>query len=119
VQRLTLLLLLLLLIEKFIASRSGLVGTLPTEFGSATSLGKCHACGALEQVFLRRKTFSSLSILLVVSLVLDGNGIAGTLPSELGLLQSLQHLDLEQNQLVEAIPTELGNLFELREFYTD
>jgi Leucine-rich repeat (LRR) protein len=42
---------------------------------------------------------------------LDGNiGITGTIPTQLGLLTQLTHLDLDQNTLTGTIPTELGLL---------
>lgn len=49
-------------------------------------------------------------------MVLHSNGISGTLPTELGLLTNLQHLDLASNLLSDAIPAEFGNLAQLREF---
>jgi len=46
----------------------------------------------------------------VTALTLAGNGLAGTLPPELGDLSALQTLDLSGNALSGAIPEEMGNL---------
>jgi len=46
----------------------------------------------------------------VTALTLAGNGLAGTLPPELGELSMLQTLDLSGNALSGEIPSELGNL---------
>ena len=49
----------------------------------------------------------------VTALDLTNNGLAGTLPSELGYLANLVTLWLADNQLSGSIPTELGNLSNL------
>ena len=49
----------------------------------------------------------------VVVLILSGNGLSGTIPSELANLASLQTLQLDSNQLSGGIPSELGNLASL------
>ncbi len=46
----------------------------------------------------------------VVSIVLANNNLLGTLASDLGLLDSLQTLDLSNNELSGVLPAELGNL---------
>ena len=46
----------------------------------------------------------------VTSLLLEGNGLSGYIPSELGSLGSLRHLDLRNNFVRGEIPPELGNL---------
>lgn len=43
----------------------------------------------------------------------EGNGLAGTLPSELGHLSELKYLYLEQGAIGGTIPTELGRLSKL------
>ena len=50
----------------------------------------------------------------VVRLGLNGLGLAGTIPAELGLLGGLRHLELRRNRLGGSIPAELGGLGELR-----
>ena len=54
--------------------------------------------------------------LIQVTLALNSNALSGPLPTELGSLLNLQHLDLGENLLLDTIPTELGNLLELRKF---
>ncbi len=49
----------------------------------------------------------------VVGLDLADNGLAGTLPPELGDLSKLERLALGSNRLVGPIPSELGNLANL------
>ena len=46
----------------------------------------------------------------VTMLVLDGNNLSGSLPTELGNLPSLTRLALNRNNLTGAIPSELGNV---------
>ena len=46
----------------------------------------------------------------VTQLVLDGNNLTGSLPAELGKLESLTRLALNRNGLTGSIPTELGSL---------
>ena len=50
----------------------------------------------------------------VVGLDLDGNGLSGPIPPELGNLLSLTELELQNNKLSGPIPPELGNLSNLR-----
>ena len=50
----------------------------------------------------------------VIGLDLDGNGLSGPLPPELGNLSSLTELELQNNRLSGPIPAELGNLSHLR-----
>lgn len=49
------------------------------------------------------------------ALFLYGNGLRGTLPSELGSLTDLERLDLRRNELSDTIPAALGGLARLRE----
>ena len=49
----------------------------------------------------------------VTSLSLDGNGLTGEIPPELGNIANLESLNLHNNQLTQAIPPELGNLSNL------
>ena len=49
----------------------------------------------------------------VTRLVLNGNGLDGTLPTKLGDLSALEQLDLQNNALSGALPTELANLTNL------
>ncbi|CBI18841.3 unnamed protein product, partial [Vitis vinifera] len=45
---------------------------------------------------------------------LQGNGITGEIPKELGYLSNLTTLDLENNRLTGEIPSNLGNLKKLQ-----
>ena len=49
----------------------------------------------------------------VTDLILPGNNLAGSIPSELGDLASLRELDLYRNRLTGPIPPELGKLANL------
>ena len=44
---------------------------------------------------------------------------AGNIPTELGRLTTMQHMDLRYNQLTGNIPAELGRLTAMRELYLD
>eukprot|EP00934_Nitzschia_sp_Nitz4_P004480 Nitzschia sp. Nitz4//scaffold404_size10607//1731//4123//NITZ4_009067-RA/size10607-snap-gene-0.74-mRNA-1//1//CDS//3329551099//4470//frame0 len=50
----------------------------------------------------------------VKSLVLSDDGLAGTLPTEVGLLSKLTSLALQKNNFGNTIPTELGQLTEMK-----
>ena len=49
----------------------------------------------------------------VIQLFLDGYGLDGPIPPELGNLSNLERLSLQRNQLTGNIPPELGNLTKL------
>ena len=49
----------------------------------------------------------------VTMLSLDGNGLTGEIPPELGNIANLESLNLHNNHLTQAIPPELGNLSNL------
>ncbi len=55
----------------------------------------------------------------VTRLELDGNGLSGGLPPELGNLTNLRELDLYDNELSGALPSELGDLTNLESLYLD
>ena len=55
----------------------------------------------------------------VVGLELNGNGLSGTIPPELGGLSNLESLWLSGNDLSGAIPPELGGLPNLRQLFLD
>ena len=57
--------------------------------------------------------------LAVTGLILVNLGIAGTLPTRLGLLSNLTLLDLTENALSSALPTELGLLSQLTGLFVD
>lgn len=55
----------------------------------------------------------------VTDLILNSNGLSGRVPSEVGNLAELRRLDLWDNELFGQIPFELGNLRNLRELILD
>ena len=55
----------------------------------------------------------------VTGLTLADNRLAGTIPSELGMLTSLEFLDLSGNLATGLIPRELGNLWNLESLRLD
>ena len=55
----------------------------------------------------------------VISLSLAQNNLTGTIPSELGNLTELKHLNLAANELSGPIPATLGNLNGLEVLYLD
>ncbi|RYR35170.1 hypothetical protein Ahy_A10g050302 isoform B [Arachis hypogaea] len=67
----------------------------------------CDPSGNIYQVILDTKNRSIKS-------VLNGNGITGGIPKELGNLTRLVRLDLQNNRLTGEIPSSLGNLKKLQ-----
>ena len=53
----------------------------------------------------------------ITSVDLRGNGLAGTIPAELGVLADLERLDLRDNRLTGSVPSELGDLENLGALY--
>ena len=53
----------------------------------------------------------------VTALDLRGNGLAGTVPPEIGVLRDLTRLDLADNALEDKLPPQLGQLGELRQLH--
>ena len=49
----------------------------------------------------------------VIGISLNSNGLAGSIPSELGLLSALETVTLSSNSLTGEVPAELGNLSEM------
>jgi hypothetical protein len=52
----------------------------------------------------------------LTNLRLDNNNLAGTIPSELGMLESLNVLKLNGNTFAGVVPPELGDLAQLGTF---
>jgi Leucine-rich repeat (LRR) protein len=84
----------------------------------------CNAGGSVTEIdmsynqlngdkYLKLNFLSSLPNL--VSLVLQGNSLQGSIPSSLWLLTNLTHLDLSYNQFNGSIPQKIGNLRNLVE----
>ncbi len=53
----------------------------------------------------------------VIRLSLEGNGLDGSIPPQIGQLGNLETLDLRNNQLQGEIPTEVGLLGQLQNLY--
>ena len=53
----------------------------------------------------------------VTTLTLWDNGLAGSIPAELGNLTNLTYLELGHDELTGSIPAELGNLINLQELF--
>ncbi|KAM5552459.1 hypothetical protein ABKV19_027019 [Rosa sericea] len=97
----------------------GLKGQFPKFSGNlcrlkSLSLAWNQIDGGIEE-FL--SGFSNCSFNRMESLDLYGCGLVGKLPSSLGMLRSLQHLDLRDNVFNGSIPQSLGKLSQLVSLY--
>ena len=90
--------------------RDGIVGTIPSELGSLSSLRTLGLWGNQLTGGIP-KELGSLTNLQTLNL--NENRLTGEIPKELGSLAKLQSLDLLENRLTGEIPTELGDLSEL------
>ena len=63
---------------------------------------------------LSSETFQSLELVS-----LRGNRITGSLPSQIGEMDSLYELDLYNNTIGSSLPTELGSLTKLTSLHLD
>ena len=70
-------------------------------------------CLLLPCKFEIARAHADVRPLLEVILDLKDNHLAGTLPTQLGLLQRLRRLHLLGNELVGTVPSSLGNLANL------
>ena len=52
-----------------------------------------------------------------VALWIDANEITGTIPTEIGLLESMASLSMTNSTLTGTIPTEMGNMSSLRRLW--
>jgi hypothetical protein len=108
----------------FISFQScNITGPIPTELGTLRRLRKFYEMLTKYNLdsFPRKNStfrlFFSLFISLLGHLELGNNALSGSIPSELGQIQSLRtELDLSHNQLSGRLPTELGLLVNLSKF---
>ncbi|XP_060209243.1 probable LRR receptor-like serine/threonine-protein kinase At1g53430 isoform X2 [Lycium barbarum] len=87
-----------------------MTGILPPEFSELTHLRELD----LSRNFLNGSIPSSYGKLRVTILSLLGNRISGPIPNELGDIETLEELNLENNLLEGPLPTNLGSLSRLR-----
>eukprot|EP01018_Ginkgo_biloba_P016787 Gb_27632 [translate_table: standard] len=87
-------------------------GTIPVELGMLSQLNTLH----LGTNNLRELLHSLQKL---ETFYMGGNTFEGAIPTEIGHLQSLGHLSLDQNMLSGQIPQSLGLLPQLRRFYLD
>ncbi|KAI8545330.1 hypothetical protein RHMOL_Rhmol07G0032200 [Rhododendron molle] len=84
----------------------------PTSTAAGTGASAAPCGGAFEGIFCNDQG-------LVVNISLQGKGLAGKIPAEIGQLESLSGLYLHFNQLTGVLPKEIANLNELSELYLD
>ena len=89
--------------DALLASRDTLAGTAMLNWSASTPIGEWE--GVTVDGSPPR----------VTELDLQGKGMAGKVPSELGGLTNLRRLDLEYNRLTGPIPAELGNISTLQD----
>ncbi|MCY4529861.1 MAG: leucine-rich repeat domain-containing protein, partial [Chloroflexi bacterium] len=90
--------------------RVGIVGTIPSELGSLSSLRTLSLWGNQLTGGIPKELGSLTNL---QTLDLNENRLTGEIPKELGSLAKLQWLNLFENRLTGEIPTELGDLSEL------
>ncbi|XP_060209245.1 probable LRR receptor-like serine/threonine-protein kinase At1g53430 [Lycium barbarum] len=87
-----------------------MTGILPPEFAQLTHLRELD----LSRNYLNGSIPSSYGQLRITILSLLGNRISGPIPKELGDIETLEELNLENNLLEGPLPTNLGSLSRLR-----
>ena len=83
------------------------------EFGADNSIDSI-VCDGLTEVELWGEWYD---IGTTTALYLNGQGLTGSIPPEIGCLTNLTYLNLSVNQLTGEIPPELGNLTNLTTLY--
>ncbi|CAJ1950726.1 unnamed protein product [Cylindrotheca closterium] len=92
--------------------QNNMVGTLPTQIGYLTSLGRLVIT---QNKGLRGTIPSEIALLTsMTTLALTQNDLRGTVPREIGQLSRIWLLSLSENELTGAIPTELALVTGLR-----
>ena len=95
-----------------LAARDTLRGTATLNWSSDTAITEW------EGVYLRGAP-QRVTQLSLQGMRLQGTGLTGEIPAQLGNLSGLVELNLSENQLTGEIPTELGNLSSLRDLDLD
>ena len=97
------------------------LGDFPPEIGELINLNYIHLsdCGINGQISSEIGNLINLTWLLIydnnhglsdsLNILIDSN-ISGEIPIEIGSLESLQYIRLENNELTGVIPIEIGNL---------
>jgi hypothetical protein len=87
---------------------TGLSGTLPPEITLLTALSELSFKNSLWEEELDKAFPSQMTMLPLHTIILEGNYLAGSIPSWFGDFSSLGILRLSVNLLTGTIPTELG-----------
>lgn len=89
-----------------------------------TLLTSLTNCTDLKEIYLYKSNLGGLLPNSIANLstnlyylVMWGNYITGTIPTEIGNLKSSQTLDLADNMLTGRLPESIGKLVMLKEFY--
>jgi hypothetical protein len=90
-------------------------GTIPSELGRLTSLGKCvkEICSYIIVSPMHAAIFSYCLMCVPDTLMLHNNQLTGTIPSMLGNLALAEKIHLYTNQLQGSVPQEICMLKEL------
>lgn len=88
-------------VEISIGENHQMEGTMPTELGLLTDLGKLAETTSLEQ------PYHKLMMISIEVLFLSFTQLGGTIPSEIGQLQLLRRFRVNACNLVGTIPNEL------------
>lgn len=91
-------------------SNPGLIGRVPTGFGS---LGKLQSLVLIENGLSGELPANIGNLINLKRLVLAGNGFTGRIPHSFGSLSSLLIFDLSRNTLSGTLPASLGGLTSL------
>ena len=110
--------------EALLVSRDVLGGDKSLDWSEDLSIGEWQGVSLIEgrvaQLLMNREGLSGTipselgSLINLRTLWLSQNQLTGRIPAELGNLSNLQSLSLSSNQLTGEIPSELGNLINLR-----
>jgi Leucine-rich repeat (LRR) protein len=100
-------------------------GSIPSEFGRLSRLGKKTTPQLVRCTHYMKGSYTYKSLLLICLVEyfdLDLTEITGTIPSEIGGMENVGYFGLRSTQVAGTIPSEIGKLeklFELDLSYTD